>query len=102
MAKNLKSMDIEGLVALRTEIDRHLAKQRAGLERQLAAIGVRGEGSIDGKGRRGRPRKGKKVAPKYRSKKDRSLTWAGRGMVPRWMREEMKAGKLKKEAFLIK
>jgi DNA-binding protein H-NS len=30
------------------------------------------------------------------------MTWAGRGATPRWMRDEMKAGKLKKEAFLIK
>jgi DNA-binding protein H-NS len=43
-----------------------------------------------------------KVAPKYRSKKDPKLTWAGRGAIPWWMREEMKARKLKKEAFLIK
>jgi hypothetical protein len=62
-----------------------------------------------GNGRaRGRPRKrgsalkGRKVAAKYRSKKDPKLTWAGRGATPRWMREEMKARKLKKEAFLIR
>jgi DNA-binding protein H-NS len=46
--------------------------------------------------------KGRKVAAKYRSKKDPKQTWAGRGATPRWMRDEMKAGKLKKEAFLIK
>jgi hypothetical protein len=38
---------------------------------------------------------GRKVAPKYRSKKDPKLTWAGRGAIPLWMRDEMKAGKLK-------
>jgi DNA-binding protein H-NS len=53
-------------------------------------------------GRRGSTLKGRKVAAKYRSKKDPKLTWAGRGATPRWMREEMKARKLKKEAFLIK
>jgi DNA-binding protein H-NS len=42
------------------------------------------------------------VAPKYRSKQNPKLTWAARGAVPRWMRDEMKARKLKKEAFLIK
>jgi len=42
------------------------------------------------------------VPPKYRSKKNRNLTWAGRGATPVWMREEMKVGKLKKDAFLIK
>jgi len=30
------------------------------------------------------------------------LTWAGRGATPVWMRDEMKAGKRKKDAFLIK
>jgi GGDEF domain-containing protein len=44
----------------------------------------------------------RKVAAKYRSKKDPKLTWAGRGATPRWMRDEMKVGKLKKEAFLIR
>jgi DNA-binding protein H-NS len=47
-------------------------------------------------------RKGRKVAAKYRSKKDPTLTWAGRGATPLWMREEMKGTKLKKENFLIK
>jgi len=46
--------------------------------------------------------KGRKVPPKYRSKANPTLTWAGRGATPRWMREEMKKRKLKKEAFLIK
>ena len=51
---------------------------------------------------RGKGLKGRKVAPKFRSKKDPELTWAGRGATPIWMRDEMNDGKLKKEAFLIK
>jgi DNA-binding protein H-NS len=31
-----------------------------------------------------------------------SLLWTGRGVMPRWMRGEMKTAKLMKEAFLIK
>jgi DNA-binding protein H-NS len=52
----------------------------------------------------GNGRKGKraKAVPKYRSRKDASTTWSGRGMTPVWMREEMKGTKLKKEDFLIK
>jgi DNA-binding protein H-NS len=52
----------------------------------------------------GNGRKGKraKAEPKYRSRKDASITWSGRGMTPVWMREEMKGTKLKKEDFLIK
>jgi hypothetical protein len=42
--------------------------------------------------------KGRKGAAKYQSKKDPKLTWAGRGATPRWMREEIKGGKLMKEA----
>jgi DNA-binding protein H-NS len=37
----------------------------------------------------------------HRSKKDRKLTWSGRGSMPRWMREEMKSLKLKPSAFLL-
>lgn len=37
----------------------------------------------------------------YRSKKDRKLTWTGRGSTPHWMREEMKELRLKSDAFLI-
>jgi DNA-binding protein H-NS len=30
------------------------------------------------------------------------MNWSGRGMLPFWMREEMKGTKLTKESFLIK
>jgi len=42
-----------------------------------------------------------KPQPTHRSKKNRKLIWSGRGSMPRWMREEMKALKLKPDAFLI-
>jgi DNA-binding protein H-NS len=84
-----------------------LSEQAADLQTRLARL----TGTDVGNGvRRGRPPgrkrgstlKGRKVAAKYRSKKDPKLTWAGRGATPRWMRDEMKARKLKKDAFLIK
>ncbi|MBI5128447.1 MAG: H-NS histone family protein [Rhodopseudomonas palustris] len=40
------------------------------------------------------------VKPKYRSLKDPSQTWAGRGKQPRWLIAEMKGGKTL-EDFLI-
>ena len=43
-----------------------------------------------------------KAKPKYRSKKHKRLKWSGRGMLPVWMREEMKGTKLSKEDFLIR
>jgi len=49
------------------------------------------------------PRAGTRVKPKakYQSRKNKSLKWTGRGMLPVWMREEMKGTKLTKEDFLI-
>ena len=54
--------------------------------------------AVTGNGRKGVRAK---ATPKYRSRKDPSLTWAGRGMTPVWMREEMKGTKLKRDDFLI-
>ena len=33
------------------------------------------------------------VAPKYRNPENRSETWAGRGLTPRWLAAAIKAGK---------
>jgi len=38
----------------------------------------------------------------HRSKKNCKLTWSGRGFTQRWMHAEMKALKLKPDAFLIR
>ena len=42
-----------------------------------------------------------RAPPKYRSKKNPSQTWPGRGMTPIWMREEIKGTKLRRDSFLI-
>jgi DNA-binding protein H-NS len=97
---NIKKLDFEGLLALRSQIDTQLSAKRSELEKQLARLGNGHVGK--GEATKSKSLKGRKVAPKFRSKKDPSLTWAGRGATPVWMRDEMKAGKLKKEAFLIK
>ena len=60
------------------------------------------EASPDGAVKKRKGRKGKKVAPQFRSKKDPSLVWSGRGALPRWMKAEMKGTNLKKESFRIK
>ena len=62
-----------------------------------------GAGRVLGNSRKARkhPLSGRKAEAKYRSKKDSSLTWAGRGMTPKWMKAEMKGTKLKKEDFAI-
>src|SRR3954470_18752479 len=104
MAKlNLKAMGIDELLALRREIDTRLSDERKRLQGRFARLSSESAGGSNGRiGRRGKSLKGRKIAPKYRSRKDPDLTWAGRGATPLWMREEMKARRLKKEAFLIK
>jgi DNA-binding protein H-NS len=99
----LASLPVEALIKLRNDVTSMLSKQADEMRRQLARL----TGTDVGNGvKHGRPKgsklKGRRVAPKYQSKKDPKLKWAGRGATPRWMKAEMKAGKLKKEAFLIK
>jgi len=104
--KSLTKMSLEALIELRDNVTAVISDQAEGLKKQLASLtgDVASKGRRRGRplGRRGSKLKGRKVAPKYRSRKNPRLTWAGRGATPRWMRDEMKAGKLKKEAFLIK
>jgi DNA-binding protein H-NS len=58
--------------------------------------------AMDGraKGSRASALKGKKVKPKYRNPANRSETWTGRGLKPRWMVAALKSGK-KLEDFAI-
>ncbi len=48
-----------------------------------------------------KPGKRAKAKPKYQSQKHKSLKWSGRGLMPVWMREEIKGTKLTNEDFLI-
>src|SRR5262249_7690144 len=100
--RSLARMSIEALVDLRDSITETIGEKAAELRKQVSSLtGIDVRNGV----RRGRPPgrksalKGRKVAPKYRSKKNPKLTWAGRGATPRWMRDEMRAGNLKKEAF---
>jgi DNA-binding protein H-NS len=114
--KNLDKMSLEALVELRESVAAAISQRAAELKDQLSRLTdisrnvsgghLRDAGATDGQRSvtqdgRGSALKGRKIEPKYRSKKDPTLTWAGRGATPRWLREEMKAGKLNKEAFLI-
>jgi DNA-binding protein H-NS len=94
MAKvNLLGMNVEALMSLRKQVDERLVELRTELEKQLAALDGQPKGNASSS------LKGKKVAPKYRSRSGE--TWAGRGQRPRWMVEALKKGK-KMDDFLIK
>jgi DNA-binding protein H-NS len=104
MAKqNLASMSVDALLKLRDDVGAMLSRKADELKIQLSRLtgGTSKKMERPANGR-GNSLKGRKVAPKYRSRKDPQLTWAGRGATPIWMRDEMKAGKLRRDAFLIK
>ena len=102
MDKTTDSTKLTKLHELTSLLPREIRGQSHALPRIASAV-RRGELGLTKPGRpRGSSLKGRKVPAKYRSRKDPKMTWAGRGATPRWMRDEMKAGKLKKEAFLIK
>jgi DNA-binding protein H-NS len=96
------SMTVDALFNMRDEISEVLSSRASELQKQLARLTGTGPKLGRPAGKTRKLRKGKKVAPQFRSKKDSELVWAGRGGTPRWMKEEMKGTKLKKESFRIK
>ena len=83
-----------------------IQQQREYLESQLAGLQVyasnKAGAAVRAVMRVPRTRKRAPAKPKYRSKKNGQLKWSGRGLMPIWMREEMKGTKLTKDSFLIK
>jgi DNA-binding protein H-NS len=94
----LKSMDIDALLALRSQIDNQLASRRSDLQKQLARLPGASTSVVRRNGRVS-AMKGVKVKPKYRDAKTGD-TWAGRGVQPRWLTAALKSGR-KLENFLI-
>jgi DNA-binding protein H-NS len=97
-AVDLGSMTVEALLRLRDDIGSMLSQKGQELKLQLQRL----EGGVFSRGRgaaaRSHPRKGVKVAPKYRG--PNGETWAGRGATPKWLTALTKEGH-KPEEFLI-
>jgi DNA-binding protein H-NS len=110
LTKNFAKMEVGQLRDYISELESALAakiqQQREYLEGQLAGLQIfasnKAAAAVRTVMRVPRAGKRKKPAPKYQSKKDKSLKWTGRGMLPIWMRQEMKGTKLTKEDFAIK
>jgi len=89
---NLRSLSINDLLSLRDRVTKAISTrihaERRDLESRLQRLSE--FGSVPGK--RG-PRKGTKVAPKYRNPLNPLETWTGRGRQPRWLAAAIKAGK---------
>ena len=86
-ATRLTSMSVDALLKLRDEVGKILAQKADLLRDQLSKMG--GEVSKAMKRRRGLLA-GRKAPIKFRDKSGN--TWAGRGMQPIWLREQLKAG----------
>jgi DNA-binding protein H-NS len=99
---NLKSMSIDKLSKLRSQVDSALAAkvadERRMLQEGLSKLARFQSGTrsklIFGRGATGT------VAPKYRNPENPAETWAGRGLKPRWLAAAIKSGK-KQDDFLI-
>ena len=96
-ASNLGSMSVDALLQLRDEIGATLTQKSRELQGQLQRLGVVGAARGRRAGR-SHPRKGVKVAPKYRGPDGE--TWAGRGATPKWLLALMKRGR-KRDEFLV-
>src|SRR5262249_7429680 len=100
-AINLKGMDVDALLALRTDIDKRLSQRRGKRKKHFSGRRAKG-GKAGGFSRavfgRRSALKGRKVAPKYRG--PGGETWAGRGARPRWLTALIKQGR-KLEEFAI-
>ena len=96
---DLKSMSVGELWELHesvvAELTRKITAERATLEDRLRKLG-----STHGVVERER-RRYPKVLPKYCNPKNRSETWAGRGKLPRWLKDQLRDGK-KLNDFLIR
>jgi DNA-binding protein H-NS len=102
---NLDSLSFEDLLAVRDSVVRLISKKATAAKKELQAKLQAIEsaaGEINGADGRGRHfLKGRKLAPKYRNPQNRSETWAGRGVMPLWLRDQLKRGK-KLDDFAVK
>jgi len=93
--KQLRSMSFEELLALKNQVEALIADRASAVRKQLQEKLSQIEGyartptarrAYAGRGRRPHALKGRKLVPKYRNPKNTSETWAGRGMMPLWLK----------------
>ena len=91
------------IAGLESTLAAKIQQQREILEAQLAGLRIYADNkagaAVRAVMRVPNTRKRAKAKPKYQ---DKRLKWSGRGMLPVWMREEIKGTKLTKQDFLIK
>ena len=108
--KSVAKMDVAQLrnyiSGLQDTLAAKVQQQREYFESQLAGLRVYADNKAGAAVRTlmrvPKTRKRAPAKPKYQSKKHKRLKWSGRGLMPVWMREEMKGTRLTKDDFLIK
>ncbi|PWG15653.1 H-NS histone family protein [Salibaculum griseiflavum] len=96
MSIDLENMGMEELKKLRKDIDkaidtyeqRQKAEARKELEEHAKKLGFKLEELVTDK-----PKKSKKPVPaKYQHPENSAITWSGRGMKPKWVKEHVDKG----------
>lgn len=99
---DLTHLSVSELNALQSDIAREIARRRKSeadslaseFRRRAAELGLSLDELMSGKSS---ARKGGKVAIKYRHPEDTSLTWTGRGKMPRWVNAWVGSGRTVEE-----
>lgn len=107
MAKiDLSKMKLDELKKHREDVEKAIAdyetRQRADALKAMEAAAKEFGYSVDelvGVKGKSKP-KGPKAAPKFRHPENPEMTWTGRGPQPKWLKEQLAAGK-SKEDFAI-
>ena|SRR6266508_1580315 len=98
-----RRMSLDELLTLRDRVDTavssKVAQERRSLEEKLSKLEDYQARKVSTKAR-GLGRRGRKLSAKYRNPRNRSETWAGRGLRPRWLTAALKTGK-RLEDFLV-
>jgi DNA-binding protein H-NS len=97
---SLAGMSIDALLTLRDDVGRVLSQKTSELREQLQRLDFEAARPSTARTARVGSLRGRKISPKYRDPDNRANVWAGRGAVPRWMQEKIRAG-AKRDDFLI-
>ena len=87
--KQLRSMSFDELLALRDQVEALIANKASAVRKQLQDKLSQIEGYTrrsSASPRRQHALKGRTLAPKFRNPQNPSETWAGRGIMPRWLK----------------
>lgn len=93
---DIDKMSLKELRDMRTKLDRAISGYEDRRRReaiQAAEEAARAHGFNLSELTGATPRKGGTVAPKYAHPENPTLTWTGRGRKPRWVQENLDAGK---------